>query len=240
SGRGVPQGGRGSATLRPNGPDDSKFNGLLIWIRAAPPASGAGWPAYTPGGWSMYIGKCLNEADNRLFHFGKVLSFKRGSTLFSEGETAVYCYQILSGVVQTCRYRGNGDRQITGFFFANDLIGINLDAYRATATASTEATAIRLDRREPEASGEAERQLSAGVSEALNQAVERAESRIEILGLRGATARIATFLLVMAERGDRSGLIDLPMHRMDIADYLALDTATVSRTLSRFTKLGVI
>lgn len=70
--------------------------------------------------------------------------------------------------------------------------------------------------------------------------------RLLVLGRMSAQERIAIFLLEMLARTDHNGATDggasvrLPMNREDIADYLGLNVETVSRTLSRFKRQGLI
>jgi CRP-like cAMP-binding protein len=55
-----------------------------------------------------------------------------------------------------------------------------------------------------------------------------------------AAERVATFLLEMFDRRDRTKGLELPMARTDIADYLGLTIETVCRILSLFKRDGVI
>jgi hypothetical protein len=55
-----------------------------------------------------------------------------------------------------------------------------------------------------------------------------------------ASMRVARFLLDFSDRCQGATLLDLPMSRLDIADYLGLTIETVCRVLSRFAELRLI
>ncbi|MBV9375075.1 MAG: helix-turn-helix domain-containing protein [Alphaproteobacteria bacterium] len=67
-----------------------------------------------------------------------------------------------------------------------------------------------------------------------------AHSRTLLLGRMTAPERVAAFLLEMFERRERTKFLDVPMSRIDIADYLGLTIETVCRTLSAFRRDGMI
>jgi CRP/FNR family nitrogen fixation transcriptional regulator len=70
--------------------------------------------------------------------------------------------------------------------------------------------------------------------------LQRAQSHMVVLGRKNAQERVASFLLEMASRLSASGAVELPMSRQDIADYLGLTIETVSRTLTRLARDGLI
>jgi CRP/FNR family transcriptional regulator, nitrogen fixation regulation protein len=162
------------------------------------------------------------------------LRLPKGAALYAEGDSGEAWFEVRSGLVRTCRFLPDGHRQVTGFFFPGDVLGVDAGPRRATAEAATASVVIRHNRRE----------LAFIVSDAsssvLGRALERAEDRILLLGLRTAAERLAGFLRAMGERGDVGGEIVLPMSRSDIADHLALTVETISRTFSQFVRGGLI
>jgi len=61
-----------------------------------------------------------------------------------------------------------------------------------------------------------------------------------LLLLKDAQQRIVDFLLEMKNRQQGQNEIDLPMTRLDIADYLGLSIETVSRVLTRLKRTSAI
>jgi CRP/FNR family nitrogen fixation transcriptional regulator len=61
-----------------------------------------------------------------------------------------------------------------------------------------------------------------------------------MLGRQTAQERLAWFLLRIMQRSDDNPHLDLPMSRLDIADYLGLTIETVSRGISQFKRQQLI
>jgi CRP/FNR family nitrogen fixation transcriptional regulator len=70
--------------------------------------------------------------------------------------------------------------------------------------------------------------------------LQRAQSHVSVLGRSTAQERIATFLLDIDARLNSPRVIELPMPRRDIADYLGLTIETVSRILRRLDRRKII
>ena len=168
-----------------------------------------------------------------------LMSLGKGAAIFSQDDPADHWFEVVSGVVRTCRLHAEGRRQLTGFFFPGDVFGVELGEHRTTAEAVTPVV-VRRHVRPVLAGLDVRSVIASEATEMLGRALESAEDRILLLGLRTAAERLAGFLLAMAERSPTAGLIELPMSRCDIADYLGLTSETVSRTFTDFLRKGVI
>eukprot|EP01035_Chromulina_nebulosa_P043443 gene43443-58850_t len=71
-----------------------------------------------------------------------------------------------------------------------------------------------------------------------------AQDQMVLLSRKNAEERICSFLLLLAKRMSRSASlsinIEIPMSRLDMADYLGLTIETVSRTITSLIGRGVI
>jgi len=164
-----------------------------------------------------------------------VISLQKGMVVYNQGDPARHWYEVVSGIVRTCRFHGDGHRQLTGFYYSDDVFGVDGDAYSETAEA---VTPVLLRRYSAKCLDEAD--SVAGTSKVLQKALASARQCIFLFGHRTAHARVAAFLIAIAERADAGDGVQLPMTRSDIADHLNLTLHTVSRTISDFARRGLI
>lgn len=165
---------------------------------------------------------------------GVVMHFDRNAEIFGEGCGADYVYKVLSGAVRTMRFSSDGRRQIMAFHLPGDVFGLERgQVHDFTAEAVTECELV-LVRRSLIEKAAAENLGAAQVllQLAANQ-LHRAQGHVLLLGRKGASERVAAFLLSLADRITARGEVDLPMSRLDIADYLALTIETVSRAFTQ-------
>jgi CRP/FNR family transcriptional regulator len=157
---------------------------------------------------------------------------ERGQMLFSEGDPAKFLYTVVGGTFQIYKLLPDGRRQITGFLFPGDFLGLaDDDVYAYSAEAITNAALYRY---------RMEQRLLTIASHELSEAQEQ----LLLLGRKTATEKIASFLLAFAERAAQRGegrdVLFIPMTHYAIADYLGISAETVSRTISRFRQNGLI
>jgi len=165
--------------------------------------------------------------------------------LFDEGQPARHVYIVTSGTMRLYKLLPDGRRQVTGFLFVSDFLGLaNGENYAYSAEAVTDAELCRFRKKELEALvdrfPDMEKQLFGLASNELAVAQEQ----MLVLGRKLAKERIASFLLMLQERSSRHDpkkrVVAVPMSRADIGDYLGLSTETVSRTFTELKQAGVI
>jgi len=184
-----------------------------------------------------------SQASGHLMAISSLQKKAPGETLFAEGDTADSVYEVVQGTLRLYKLLPDGRRLITGFLSAGHLLGLAPEGICVyTAEAITEVTLCRykraaFERLIDEVPGFAKRLLAVTSHE-----LRAAQDRMLLLGRKTATEKVASFLLLMAERHGEEGAdeIDVPMTRSEIADYLGLTIETVSRTLTKLKQDGLI
>jgi CRP/FNR family nitrogen fixation transcriptional regulator len=172
---------------------------------------------------------------------GVVMHFAADKPIYAEGDEARSFYKVVSGVVRTCRFLSDGRRQIDAFHNAGAVFGFEAGAdHRMSAEAVSDCTVIVFRRRGLEAMIAQDEGLGRWFFAHAMNALELAREHSLLLGRGSAAQKISSFLLEGAHREGCDGVVDLPMSRQDIADYLGLTIETVSRTLSQLERDGTI
>jgi hypothetical protein len=115
---------------------------------------------------------------------------------------------------------------------------------RYSVEAVTPTILVRYPRPRLEAALAAEPELAQRMFRIACIELERAPQHLLLLGRKRAEEKVAALLLTLARRlgdgHDRRAAVHLPMSRQDMADYLGLTIGTVSRTLTRLRRAGLI
>ena len=166
-------------------------------------------------------------------------------TIIDEGESAESLFNITGGAVKLYKLLPDGRRQITGFLFQGDFLGIALNQeYAYSAEAVSDVTLCRFPRVRFEALLDEFPKLEKQLLEVASNELAQAQDQMLLLGRKMALEKVASFLLYVSERarqrGDAPSPISLPMSRADIADYLGLTMETVSRTFTNLKSSSAI
>lgn len=194
------------------------------------------------------ISVCRSMAPHELARLQAIItavSVEAGQPILHEGDPAESLFNVVSGAVKLYKLLPDGRRQVTGFLFPGDFLGIALnETYVYTAEALTPVRLCRFPRRRLEALLKEVPALEHELLDEVATELVAAQDQMLLLGRKTARERVASFLVMLARRAERQGRranpVALPMSRADIADYLGLTTETVSRTITQLRQSGTI
>lgn len=168
-------------------------------------------------------------------------AYGAGEELFGEGEPADYAYQVVRGAVRSYKLLSDGRRQIGAFYLPGDIFGLDLVGGHSSTAEALILTKVRtVRRRSLEAAAAADPDVACELWRMTAGNLRHAEEHMLRLGRKTALERVAAFLLEMDQRLSNAGMSSLPMGRHDIGDYLGLTLETVSRSLARLQKEGIV
>jgi CRP/FNR family transcriptional regulator, nitrogen fixation regulation protein len=142
--------------------------------------------------------------------------------------------------VRTYKILSDGRRQIGGFHLPGDIFGLEFaEEHSCSAEAITDANVLVIRRKALIALADRDATVAHELFALTARELRRVQERALLL-VKSAQQRVASFLLEMADRDLAGSVIELPMTRQDIADYLGLTIETVSRTFTMLEKCVAI
>ena len=168
-----------------------------------------------------------------------------GEPLFDEAEPAKHVFNVTAGAIKIYKLLPDGRRQMTGFLFPGDFLGLaNEETYAYSAEAVTFSTLCRFPRHRLEPLLERYPKMEHRLLGMASHELAVAQEQMLLLGRKTAREKVASFLLMLSrravQRGQKGNPISVPMSRNDIGDYLGLTTETVSRTFTQLKQGGAI
>ena len=183
------------------------------------------------------------EERAQLATIASVVRFKKGAAIYRRGDQASAIFNLISGVVKSCS--GTDSEHIVSFLFPGDLLGLSAEGvYSNSARTITPVTAYRLPISVLRRRLSKDALLEYHVICKLCQELRQTQRHAFLLAQRRADTKIATFLQMLEQLGNGGNgsaeEIPIPMDRSDIADYVGMTLAAVSRTFRKMVERGVI
>lgn len=168
-----------------------------------------------------------------------------GQIVFFEGDRALHVFAIREGNLRICRQLHDGRRVITGFLTKGDIVGVSFkNRYLYSAEALDDVAFQRQTKVAFEKQLLARPDLRPVLLSQLCDEVAAAQDQMVLLSCKSAEERLCSFLLARLRKctaqGCKPNVVDLPMTRLDIADYLGLTIETVSRTVTKLAGQGIL
>jgi len=173
-----------------------------------------------------------------LRHLGWTHVLREGQPLFHEGDPATRVFTLTRGALKLYKLLPDGRRQVMGFLFPGDFLGISVDEEHAfTAEAVTDSQLCWFPRNRFGEFAETRPQVERELYRLATHELAAAQAQMVLLGRKTAEERLASFFMMLLERAERTSgseerMIELPMSRCDIADFLGLTKETISRVLA--------
>lgn len=179
---------------------------------------------------------------------GATLRLAPGETLFYEDDPARSVYSLTRGTLRLTKILPDGRRQIADFLFPGDFIGLTLEeGHSFSAEAVTEVEVCQFSTARFQAFATTHPHLERRLFALAAHELAATRQQVLRLGRKSATERIASFLMMLANRDRDTSVSEkgtltvvLPMSRTDIGDYLGLRIETISRELSAMKAQGLI
>lgn len=184
----------------------------------------------------------LNESD-----FGKIhspiddLEYRAGDVLFREREAAAGVFTVRTGMLKLVRSTRHGSTRIIRVLRQGDVAGIEALAtarYDSDAVALTRVSVCRIPLDVINTLGSSTRRLHDRLMGKWQHALKDADDWLADLNFGTAEQRVASLVLKMRNPSD--GVTCTLFSRVDMGSMTDLKFETVSRIISRFTRMGIL
>ncbi len=172
---------------------------------------------------------------------------KKGEALYRIGDTFTNMYAVRTGSFKKVTLLADGREQVTGFCVAGESLGadgIAANHYASDVIALEDSSVCVMPYDLLELLSREVKAVQHHVFRMMSRQLVRESNAMMLLGTMTADERVASFLLDLSHRWQARSyspsLFLLRMTREETGSFLGLKLETVSRTLSRFRKQGLI
>ncbi len=163
--------------------------------------------------------------------------------LFTQHTPAERVFNLVTGSALVERMSSTGHRQVLAFLFPGDFVGLSHSEFFEYGVKTLgNFTAYEFNQQKLLALADTSPRLKRNIKDISANVLAHALDQVYVLGQKKADERICFLIMELLQRlpGAAAEHLDLPMTRQDIADYLGLTVETVSRSLTKLKRDGVI
>ena len=170
--------------------------------------------------------------------------YEAGEALFHEGAKADGLHIVLDGQVKVCRYGFEGREQILHIFEGVEPCGevamFEGGAYPASAEALAPSKTLFIPRPDFLHLAEKRPDLLLNMLAILSRRLRRFVEMIDNLSLKEVSTRLSQYLLDLSENSGGAQEFELPVSKTMLAAQIGTVAETLSRTLARMQRRGLI
>jgi CRP-like cAMP-binding protein len=170
--------------------------------------------------------------------------FRKGETIFSEGEDGNGFYVVITGRVKIFKLSPEGKEQILHFFGPGEPFGeVPVFAgqhFPANAEALEESRIFFFSRKSFVDLVKRNPSLALNMLAVLSKRLRRFAALIDDLSLKEVPGRLAAYLLYLSDQYKGSKDLELPITKTQLASLLGTIPETLSRILGKLSSQGLI
>ncbi|BBJ28125.1 Crp/Fnr family transcriptional regulator [Athalassotoga saccharophila] len=198
---------------------------------------------------SEYFSNFNAEMIGKLIGISRIVTVKKGETLFFEGEEGKKIYMVLSGKIKIFKLSTSGKEFVIkilkpGELFAESLLFKKEKSYPASSDAMDNSRVLEIDVNKFEVLLMNDNQMAVEIIKNLTSRLSYLSQRFENLIIGNSIIKMAFFLLDLAHsNGTKDGKnikITLDMNREMMGNMLNLSRENVERTLRYFKDQNLI
>ncbi len=186
----------------------------------------------------------LNSSElQALSKHSKLKVLAKQQYLCTQHASADHVFNLASGTASIERISCDGRRQILAFLFPGDFVGLsNSDHLDYAVKSLTDITAHQFNVTTLYHLAEEIPTLESNLKSIQGKVLSRMLDQLYLLGQKKAHERLCFLLVHLLQRmpNAKPEHLELPMTRLDIADYLGLTVETVSRSMTKLKQEGLI
>jgi len=186
----------------------------------------------------------LNELKNLFDDEGEVTTYKKGESIYTEGDHSNYVYLILDGVVKTHQMDENGKELTTALFKPDEFLGFtsfedNIP-YQESATAVEKTELTGISKQTLKDILESNRKVSLELMNVLTDNLSDIKQQLLQMAYSSVKRKTAQTILQFVKVLDKKPSENIKISRGDLASVAGIATESLIRTLSTFKKEKLI
>ncbi len=186
-------------------------------------------------------------AEDQLAHVRKIAQekhYKRGETIFWEGESGIGFYVVAAGKVKIYKVSAEGKEQILHIYGPGHPIGevpvFSGSHFPANAQTLEKSHLLFFPRQDFEALISVHPSLALNMLAVLSRRLRQFTIQVENLSLKEVPARLASYLIFLSEEQNSPDEVSLPISKGQLASLLGTIPETLSRIFNKMAIHGLI
>lgn len=171
-------------------------------------------------------------------------NYTKGETIFFEGDAADGFYLVSSGQIKVYKMNPMGKEHILHIFGPGEPVGevpvFSNQPFPATAEAISKSSLYFFPRKDFVALIERNPSIALNMLAVLSVRLRQFATQIENLSLKEVPARLAGYLLYLADEQEHGDVVQLPVSKGQLASLLGTIPETLSRIFARMSDEGLI